>query len=253
MFPWLDFWKVNFTEPLILSLPKEGLILSWVIQVRGDVVKLRFFTSRKLEQSFYWEDAFGLNHHGCDSHSFGRLHIRPKHFRAFSFWRCCQHAETRDNYHCYLFLTHIPVLSWACTVHLKPMETEVGALGFCFSGQRFLQQCSAHCGGKVPIVPCPYSCEWSSTPAASYLCPWLCCAASLSTAATSALVVLWIYGPEELCTIPTPTSSQDSADSPTHRSDFSSPQEQPVDVLVLQAQQGPTLHHEWHWQSENWV
>lgn len=66
-------------------------------------------------------------------------------------------------------------------------------------GRWFLQQCSEHCGDKVPTVPCPYSCEWGwacGTWAASYLCLWLCYAASLSTAATPALILLWLYAPE---------------------------------------------------------
>lgn len=101
-------------------------------------------------------------------------------------------------------------------------------------GRWFLQQCSEHCGDKVPIVPCPYSCEWGracSTPAASYLCLWLCCAASLSTAATPGLVLLWIYAPERPRRAlhhshthqePGLSWQPKSCNSPTQRSDFSS-------------------------------
>lgn len=265
MFSWLDFLKMTFTERLILSLPTEGLILSWVTQVRGDVVILRLFHIQEAWTVFTPKRCLLPESPWLFHTHFRASTYTAKHLRAFSFWRCFRHAKSRDNYHCYLFLTHIPVLSCGCTIHSKPMETEVCALGFCFSGQ--MVSAAVLWVTKVPIVPCPYSCEWGwacSTWAAPHL--WLCYAASLSTAAAPALVLLWLYAPERprralhqshthqhLPAEPGLSWQPRSCSSPAQRTDFSSPCQQPVDVLVHQAQQGTTLHHERHWQCENWM
>lgn len=72
-----------------------------------------------------------------------------------------------------LFLTHIPVLSCACTVHLKPMDTEVCACSMVLftQGRLFLQQWqSSHC----PHTLLKHSSEGArSTWVAFYLSLWL--------------------------------------------------------------------------------
>lgn len=125
---------MNFTEPLILSLLTKGLILSWVTQVRGDVVILRLSHIQEAWTVFFPKRCLLPESPGIFL-IWEAPHTPPSILGTFPSEGVFSNEKTRDNYLCYLFLTHIPVLSCCCTIHLKPMETEVCALGFCFSGQ----------------------------------------------------------------------------------------------------------------------
>lgn len=246
----LDFLKMNFTEPLILSLPTEGLTLSWVIQVRGDVVILVLFHIQEgwavllLKRCLLSESPWLFHTH------LGGSTNTPSILGAFSFWRCSQYAKPRDNYRCYLFLTHIPVLSCCCTILSEPMETEVCALGFSFSGQMVS---AAVLWWPSPHCPLPLQ-LWMGMSLQHLSCflpwLWLCCAASLSAAATPGLVLLCSREPQK---ISAPSHTHPGKPGLSWQPNTQNWFQQPVDVLVLQAQQGTTLHHEWHWQAENWV
>lgn len=261
MFSWLDFLKMNFTEPLILSLPTEGLILPWVIRVRGDVVILRLshiqeawtvlFPKRCLLPESPW-----LFHTQMSPSILGTFPSEG----VFSMQRPEITIAAISSSHTSLYCPAAAQSTWSpwrqrCVLWISVSQ-----------GRWFLQRCSELCGGgKVPIVSCPYSCEWgwACSTWAAYLCLWWCYTASLSTAASPGLVLLCLYAPKR------PRRALHRSHTHQHLSgeaglswqpnkenwflDLSSPCQQPGDVLVLEAQQGTTLHQELHWQAENWV
>lgn len=254
----LDFLKMNFTEPLILSLPTEGWILSWVIQVRGDAVILMLFHIQEvwavllLKRCLLPESPWLFHTHlGGSTNtpsisgpfpSEGVLSMQSPEITIASI------SSSHTSLYCPA-AAQSPRSPWRqrCVLWVSVSQ-----------GRWFLQQRSERCGDQVPIVPCPYICEWGwacSTWAASYLGSG--CAVQLPLVLLPLLV--WFYlgfmlqrAPEELCTIPHPPELPGEPGlswQPNTQNWF----QQPVDVLVLQAQQGTTLHHEWHWQSENWA